>query len=203
MPSLETVGDSLAQLSDADVVRRIRLGEAALFSMLVERYQQKLFRFTKRILFSEQDAEDACQNALVKTWKHLHRYDCDRSFSTWIFTIAYREACSILSRRRPAESEFPDIADTSSGADDNTSKSDEIDYVWVEAKKILKPKVFQMLWLHYGEDLPLSDVARITSRTTISVKVALFRARQLLATRLSASRLPSANSVHQLKSVAP
>lgn len=170
--------------SDADLVRRIHLGEAVLFGVLVERYRLRLFRFASRILYSRHDAEDACQNTFVKVWRHLRRYDCSRAFSTWIFTIAYRESCTLLARRRHEESTLPEIVDDTAGVDDTATQRDDIHHVWQTARRMLAPKIHHLLWLHYGEDMPLGEIARVTGRTLVSVKVSLFRARQKLAREL-------------------
>lgn len=182
-------GSNIAEtgaLSDADIVCRVRMGDVVLFGCLVERYRMRLYRFTARILFSTHDAEDACQNTFVKVWKNLHRYDCERAFSTWILTIAYREACTILSRRRHTDAELPELPDESAGAVENTMRADSLADLWQMARGILPQKTFHALWLHYGEDMPLGDIARVTGRTTTAVKVSLFRARQKLAATMTA-----------------
>jgi RNA polymerase sigma-70 factor (ECF subfamily) len=52
------------------------------------------------ILGNRQDAEDACQEAFLQVYRHLHRYDPSLSFRNWLYTILYRRCLDFLRRRR-------------------------------------------------------------------------------------------------------
>lgn len=91
-----TVAQSAA-LTDAEVVRRVRAGEVALFEILMRRHNQRLYRATRSVIRDEHDVEDVMQQAYINAFTHLHQFEERSQFSTWLTRIALNEA---FSRRR-------------------------------------------------------------------------------------------------------
>jgi RNA polymerase sigma-70 factor (ECF subfamily) len=90
----------LAPLEDAEVVRRVRAGETALFEVLLRRHDRRMYRAVRAILRDEDEVEDAMQEAWMHAYLHLDRFVGTAAFSTWLLRIATNEALSRL-RRRP------------------------------------------------------------------------------------------------------
>src|SRR5947207_16030153 len=70
---------------------RCRGGDSAAFDALVDRYQQRLFRFAYRLLRDRSEAEDAVQETFVRAFRGLTSYRPDGFFSSWIYRIALNE----------------------------------------------------------------------------------------------------------------
>jgi len=87
----------VSALSDADVVRRVRAGEPALFEILMRRHNQRIYRTVRAVLKDESEVEDVMQQAYVNAFTHLHQFEERSQFSTWLTRIAVNEA---LARRR-------------------------------------------------------------------------------------------------------
>ncbi len=86
---LEPVGYSqLRHLEDAELVKRYLAGQRYAFTELANRYQDRLLNFIYRMIGDRDRAEDLAQETFVRVYRHLHRYDSGRKFSTWILTIA-------------------------------------------------------------------------------------------------------------------
>ena len=85
--------------ADADLAERARDGDGASYRTLVERYQEVAFRTAYLITRSAADAEDAAQDAFVKAYLRLDRFDPHRPFRPWLLTIVANEA----KNRRRAE----------------------------------------------------------------------------------------------------
>lgn len=101
-------GDSLEQLAD-----RARCGDTAARDELLRRIQPDVMRICARILPYRQDAEEACQDALLRISSNLHRFEGRSKFSTWMYTIASnsgRQTYRSL-KRRFSESTSDQIAD--------------------------------------------------------------------------------------------
>lgn len=81
-----------AELSDAEVVRRVLGGEPALFEILMRRHNQRVFRAIRSVLRSDQESEDAMQQAWLSAFAHLGQFEGAASFSTWLTRIALNEA---------------------------------------------------------------------------------------------------------------
>lgn len=83
--------------SDEEIVRRVVDGDAALFEILMRRHNQRIYRAVRAVLRTDDDAEDAMQQAYLNAYQHLHQFAGDAQFSTWLTRIAVNEA---LGRRR-------------------------------------------------------------------------------------------------------
>src|SRR5260221_11955693 len=75
-----------------EVVARVLAGEAALFEILVRRYNQRLYRMSRMILRNDGEAEDVMQDAYVRAYEHLNQFAGKAAFSTWLTRIAIHEA---------------------------------------------------------------------------------------------------------------
>ena len=85
---------------DSELVRRILSGEGDLYTVLVERYKIRLYRFVERYTNDAEDARDVTQDVFVKVYGALDSYDPRYKFSTWLFRIAGNAAIDHLRRRR-------------------------------------------------------------------------------------------------------
>jgi RNA polymerase sigma-70 factor (ECF subfamily) len=91
---------------DAALMLRVKQGDTAAFTELVEKYKQPVMNLIYRTLRDATEAEDLAQNVFVQVYKSAHRYKTTARFTTWLFTIA-RNLCLNEIRRRsrhPAES---------------------------------------------------------------------------------------------------
>jgi RNA polymerase sigma-70 factor (ECF subfamily) len=88
-----------AEHGDSDLVRAHLAGEAAAFRQLVERYQIRIVNFLYRSIGDRERAEDLAQEVFIRVYKHLRRFDQERKFSTWIYTIASNLAKNELRNR--------------------------------------------------------------------------------------------------------
>src|SRR5476649_294522 len=91
---------------DAALMLRVKRGDRAAFTELVEKYKQPVMNFVHRSLRDESEAEDVAQNVFLQVFKSRARYERTAKFTTWLFTIA-RNLCLNEIRRRsrhPAES---------------------------------------------------------------------------------------------------
>jgi RNA polymerase sigma-70 factor (ECF subfamily) len=75
-------------------------GDARAFQQLVAPYRARLLDFVHRMIADRERAEDLVQEAFIRVYRHLHRYDPTRKFSTWIYTIASNLAKNELRNRR-------------------------------------------------------------------------------------------------------
>ncbi|HMC10738.1 MAG TPA: sigma-70 family RNA polymerase sigma factor [Pirellulaceae bacterium] len=93
------------ELHDPDVrlMLQVRDGDAAAFTELVLRYQNRLLTILEHLVGSREQAEDLAQDVFVRVFKARQRYEPEAKFSTWLFTIANNVASNALrsrSRRR-------------------------------------------------------------------------------------------------------
>ncbi len=91
--------EALHELDDGQVVMRHLAGESQAFGTLVDRYQTRLLNFVNRTIGDRERAEDLVQEVFIRVFRHLHRFDQTKKFSTWIYTIASNLAKNELRNR--------------------------------------------------------------------------------------------------------
>src|SRR6202453_208259 len=120
---------------DAALMLRVKRGDRAAFSALVEKYKQPVMNFVFRSLRDETEAEDLAQNVFLQVYKSRARYERTAKFSTWLFTIA-RNLCLNEIRRRsrhPAES----LEETRSENEDQPSRQFEDKNIRLATENVL------------------------------------------------------------------
>ena len=91
--------DPFAQQDDSTLVATFLAGEKRAFTELVGRYQARLLNFVYRTTGDRERAEDLVQETFIRVYRHLHRFDQTKKFSTWIYTIASNLAKNELRNR--------------------------------------------------------------------------------------------------------
>lgn len=84
-------------MSDADIACRVAQGDRAVFTALMRRYNQTLFRAARSILKDDAEAEDAVQEAYLLAYRAIGTFRAEARLSTWLVRIAINEA---IGRRR-------------------------------------------------------------------------------------------------------
>jgi RNA polymerase sigma-70 factor (ECF subfamily) len=172
--------------SDEQLARRAGAGDRDAFDSLVRRFADRVLSFVRTRVRDPHDAEEATQETFLRAWSSISRFDPSRRFSTWLFTIAHRQSLDVLRRRRPSG---PRLA---RGEDEATSGHPERptsgrESVWELARSLLPDGAYELLYLSYAEGKSPADLARITGRTSVAVRVTLHRARERLRRELEAS----------------
>lgn len=94
-----SVREQLRTADDSAVVTAFLAGEERAFQELVERYQTRLLNFVFRTIGDRDRAEDLVQEVFIRVYRHLHRFDRSKKFSTWVYTIASNLAKNELRNR--------------------------------------------------------------------------------------------------------
>lgn len=162
-------------IDDPLLARQARDGSADAFGELVHRYHTRVFAFLLTLTRHRQDAEDLTQETFLRAWEKFHRYDPAQPLLPWLFTLARRQSIRALRRKRPPLP--PEAVEPSQPA-----PTDRALWLWDQAKARLTPASYSALWLHYHEELPLKQVAKILGKREGAIKVTLHRARQTLVT---------------------
>jgi len=164
-----------AAISAEELAVRARDGSRGSFDELVVRYRPRLIAFLARRLADAAEAEDVAQETFLRAYDHLDRYDPTRPFSTWLFAIGKNVATNhaIARSRRDAR----DLGRQADGAAvDGAAATD----VWQRAQAILTPGAYRVLWLRYAQGLTVREIATELDRSSVAIKVMLFRARRRL-----------------------
>lgn len=170
--------------TDEQLVAEALDGSTQAFGRLVERYRERLLRFLLTRCRTRADAEDALQESFVNAWRYLDSFDSRWRFSTWLYRIAIRNARAVADRRGELESGGPEAVAGGPGPLEECVLESERENLWLVAKRVLSEEAFAVMWLRYGEDMAVKDVARALERTQSWTKVVLMRARRRLGREL-------------------
>ncbi|MGK5508390.1 RNA polymerase sigma factor [Brevibacillus formosus] len=84
------------------LIAEIKSGSLEQFEIIIDQFQQPLFRYCYHMLGHPQEAEDAVQEVLFKAYKHLDQFTYSLSFSAWLYKIAFHHCASLLKRKKLA-----------------------------------------------------------------------------------------------------
>jgi RNA polymerase sigma factor (sigma-70 family) len=110
MQTINTTRTRQNQLSDENLVRACRLGEAEAWSALVQRYQRLIYTIPLRAGLDEDQAAEVFQRTFARLLEHLDRIEQPGRIRAWLVTTARREAWRLI-REQTAEQPLPDADD--------------------------------------------------------------------------------------------
>jgi RNA polymerase sigma-70 factor (ECF subfamily) len=170
---------------EPEVILKAQKGDQAAFTQMVEAYQRPVFNLCYRMLGDPEDAEDAAQETFLRAYDHLRRYDQQRSFSTWILSIAAHYCIDQLRKRRMnflSMDTFPnlDIPDASPGPESAFHRHEDQQRVQLLLKS-LNAQDRAAVVMYYWYDFSYEEIADSLTLTVSAVKSRLHRARLALA----------------------
>jgi len=158
------------------------------FTHLVETYQKPVYNLCYRMLGDPEGAEDAAQETFLKAYQNLNRYDRERSFATWLLSIAAHHCIDRLRRKRldsfsidGDEEEQFELPDRSALDPENeATRKQEREHMQGLLQK-LDPTDRAAIVLRYWHDASELEIAQTLKLTVPAVKSRLHRARRALA----------------------
>ncbi|MFN8110415.1 MAG: sigma-70 family RNA polymerase sigma factor [Thermoleophilia bacterium] len=158
--------------TDAELLRRVALGDETAFAGLWERYGRAVFGACRAVLGDTAAAEDATQEAFTRVWRMAHRFDPGRgSAAGWLLTVARNSARNAARGRRPLEGLPDDLAGP--GIDEQAVS----DRFWVQAAMAGLPEdERRMVELAYFRGLSHGQIAASTGVPLGTVKTRIRRA---------------------------
>lgn len=164
-------------------------GEHQAFGELVRRYQTSVFNVCYRIMGERQEAEDMTQEAFLRAHDRLRTYDPERPFGPWIRRVGANLCLNSIKRRKlmilPLEEELE-------GSTSKVDERPEAAQVHAERAQAIRDAILDLpthyrvvIELRHFFDMTYKEIAQAVGLPLSDVKSHLFRARKLLAERLS------------------
>src|SRR6267154_3703029 len=197
MNTIENKVAAVPVTDELSLVRAAKQGDDAAFEELVRRYDRNVFRIAQHITQNREDAEDVVQEAFLKAYGNLAKFQEQSKFYTWLVRIAVNEALMKLRRRRPERTVSLD--EDIKTEDDSVprevadwSPNPEQQYNQAELRDILTrtiqglPATFRTVFvLRDVEGLSTEETAEMLGLSVPAVKSRLLRARLQLRERLN------------------
>ena len=170
-------------VSDAELVRETVGGNTDAFSALVARYQKRAFWVAFHVLGRVEDARDVTQEAFVRLFRSLDKYDYARSFYTWFYRIVMNLAIDLLRKQKSTRATSLDelagsIGETPADGSDAVEIAEQSGQVWQVLGK-LDAKFRTVLVLRDIHGMSCREIAPILKVTHATVRWRLHRGRRV------------------------
>jgi RNA polymerase sigma-70 factor (ECF subfamily) len=167
---------------DRESVAAAREGDRQAFEGLVSRHRATAYRLALHFLHDPDEADEAAQEAFVRAYQLLTRFDATREFGPWLRGIVAK-VCAESRRRRSRMAEAdPETLERAPGAGFDTSGTTQDVQ---DALKALPDKYRIPLVMFYVDEASVIDVAYALSLSPGAVRVRLHRGREMLRKKLS------------------
>ncbi len=90
-------------MDEQELLQRAQEGDHYAFNCLVWKYEQSVYNIALRMLGSEEDALDVCQEVFLKVYQNLKRFEKRSAFYTWLYKIAVNTCLTELRKRKRAQ----------------------------------------------------------------------------------------------------
>lgn len=172
-------------LTDEEIVERIVAGDAALFEILMRRYNQRVYRAVRAVLRDDDQAEDVMQQAYLNAYAHLRQFERRSQFSTWLTRIAVNEALARRGKRRGEEDEtMMELVASSAPDPEQQTMASELREVMQREVEALSDGFRSVFVLRDVEGLSTAETAEALGISEDLVKTRLHRARTQLRDNL-------------------
>lgn len=171
-------------------------GETEAFGHLIRRHQKLAFALAFRLLCDEQEARDVTQEAFIKAWTNLARFDPERTFGPWLYTIVSHQALDHLRSRKRRFALFTRDSDEAGCPEiphreelDESISNAELAAIIRRLTARLSPTQRLVFTLRDLHDLPIVEVLEMTGLSEGSIKTNLHHARKHIRAMLERSYL--------------
>ena len=181
---------------DRSILVKAMNGDAASFESIVQRYENAAFALAFRMCHDRHLAADVTQEIFLQLYRKLGRYDLDRPFTPWFFRLATNMAINVLKLRQNRRSKVASELGDPDGQDPlgqiPSSLPAAADQVMADERRgrlrkliaSLPEKYSAIVALRYLRELTVEEIGEALSMPVGTVKVRLYRARDLLRRRL-------------------
>ncbi|MDK2972794.1 MAG: hypothetical protein PWP23_2549 [Candidatus Sumerlaeota bacterium] len=193
-----------ALAGEAELLERARKGEREAYGTVVEHYRDRLYAAAAALLRDHEEARDASQEAFVRAYQNLHRFELRRPFYPWLYRILRNLCLDHLRKHGPARSvsleslveerhvQFSD-ADGKGGAGSATGIREDL-HRREMARHLrsciddLKPEFREIILMKHFQDMAYKDIAEALDIPIGTVMSRLFHARKALGTLMEKHR---------------
>lgn len=167
-------------MEEKELLYRSLRGEKEAWGEIVKRYKRAVYGVNLSILKDRTEAEDATQETFIKAWDNLDKYDMNRKFSTWLFTVGSNISKNIV-RKRNRWSFIDKISLVSKDNDPQSEiKKEERKKGIREALFDLKPKYRAPLIMQFWGELTYEEISEILDVPEGTIKTRLHRGKNKL-----------------------
>lgn len=172
--------------TDQEIIKKILKGQGDLYEEIISRYKNGVYSLCIRMVRNHEDAKDLAQEAFIKAYQNLDKYNPEYKFSTWIFRVASNLCVDYL---RKAKKQTLPYEDKLSMPHDTASAEDM--YIHSDNKKVIEKAILDLpeeyrvlIILYHKEGLSYEEMSKVLNLPLSKVKNRLYRGRNKLKDKL-------------------
>ncbi|MGE5630032.1 MAG: RNA polymerase sigma factor [Caulobacteraceae bacterium] len=172
--------------SDIEIINQCLAGDMNAFETLIERYKKIIYNTALRMMGNKEEAEDVSQEAFIRIYNSLAKYNPEYKFTTWALKITTNLCLDNLRKRKGETVPIDEGFDIKDGRD-----TPEEEYIRKENQRLVQSainklpgKYKEFLVLFHQRNLSYQEIMDITGESLTIVKNRLYRARQMLKEEL-------------------
>lgn len=178
------------QETDLMLITSVLNGDKSAYGQLVNRHQRYVFTLALRFTKNREDAEEVAQDCFVKAYRALGTFKQSAKFSTWLYTITYTSAMTMLRKKRLLTNSLYDddflldIPDTTNESRGNPTENKSAHSYLNLAINSLNADDATIITLFYQGEQSLEEIGKVMHTDPKTIKVKLHRARLKLKEKL-------------------
>ncbi len=168
-------------IADREIIQKFKTSnnKEEVFSLLVAKYQKRLYWHIRKMVVSHDDTDDILQNSFLKVWKALDNFKGDSSFYTWIYRIATNETFTFLKIRERQKSFSLNDEEGSvinRLKSDHSFDGDELQLRLQKCILLLPAKQRLVFNMKYFDEMKYEEMAKITDNSVGALKASYHHA---------------------------
>ena len=178
-------------MDDLKIIESCLLGNTQMFSRLIDNYKNMVYNLAYRMSSNSQEAEDISQEAFLRAYQSLGRFNPSYKFSTWLYQITLniirdrfkKKELNYVSLDTPIKTDdsefYPQPLDSTNDPERIVARQEDARAVQ-QAINSLSLKYREVIVLRHLQDLSYIEISNILKLPQGTVKVRLYRAREQL-----------------------
>lgn len=150
------------------------------FRLLMQTYQEPLYRHIRRLVGNHDDADDVIQNTFIKIFRNIERFEGKSKLFTWLYRIATNEAITFLNVKNRKDTDTLDDPYTSYSANnikaDSFIDGESIELKLQQALATLPDKQRAVFNLRYYDEMPYEQMSEILETSVGALKASYHHA---------------------------
>lgn len=149
------------------------------FTLIIQKYQERLYWHIRRLVVDHEDANDVLQNVFIKVWKNLQGFREDAQLYTWLYKIATNECLSFLEQQKRKQT--VSLSDVETGLENKLKADSQFDankLEWKLQRAILTlPEKQRIVFnLRYYDEMPYEEMSRVLDTSEGALKASYHHA---------------------------
>ena len=194
---VHSTGVDWSQLSDAEIMLRVREGDDTGFGILIEKYRKQIVHFMFRMSRNQAVAEELAQEVFLRVYRSRQTYRAEAKFSTWLYRIAtnlgvnhardtkYERTAQTVYLDQPDEESgtTPDVADKTQSAEQEMVRDERMAAIRKHVMALPERQRTAVL-MHKYQEMDYKEIGAVLKLSESATKSLLFRAYQTLRENL-------------------